>query len=244
MLEPDVEFAIAGALFNPDAGFFDAPDFSRNLAAMLAGRGMDIRPQAAVTEVRMAAGRVREVHTADGSIRPTELVLAAGSWTSRLAGQLGLDLPVQPVKGYAVTVKAPDAAPRHPILLSEGTIAVRPLDGQLRFAGDLALAGMDTSIDRRRVDRMLAGVRAYLPALELTEPDDIWVGLRPCTPDSLPLLGRVPGLANVTVAAGHGHNGMSLAPAAGEFVAQLLTDQDVAMDASLFEVGRFSRGSR
>jgi D-amino-acid dehydrogenase len=114
----------------------------------------------------------------------------------------------------------------------------------VRFAGDLALAGMDTSVDRRRVDRMLATVRAHLPALELSEPE-VWVGLRPCTPDSLPLLGRVPGLANVTVAAGHGHNGMSLAPAAGEFVAQLLTDQDVAMDASLFAVDRFShRGSR
>jgi D-amino-acid dehydrogenase len=86
---------------------------------------------------------------------------------------------------------------------------------------------------------MLAEVRAHLPALELAEPE-VWVGLRPCTPDSLPLLGRAPGLANVTVATGHGHNGMSLAPAAGEFVARSLTDQDVDMDASLFEVGRFS----
>jgi len=179
------------------------------------------------------------VHTSTGSIRPAELVLAAGSWTPGVAALLGLDLPVQPVKGYAITVPAPAGAPRHPVLLSEGTVAVRPLAGQLRFAGDLALAGMDTSVDRRRVDRMLATVRAHLPALAVPEPE-VWVGFRPCTPDSLPLLGRAPGLANVTVATGHGHNGMSLAPAAGEFVAQLLTDQDVAMDATLFEVGRFS----
>ncbi|HST48586.1 NAD(P)/FAD-dependent oxidoreductase [Jatrophihabitans sp.] len=242
-LEPDVEFAIVGALFNPDAGFFDAPAFSRNLAAALAGRGVEIRPHTAVTGVRVTAGRVCEVHTGTASFRPAELVLAAGSWTPRLAAQLGLELPVQPVKGYAVTAQAPAAAPRHPVLLSEGTVAVRPLDGGLRFAGDLALAGPDTSIDRRRVDRMLAEVRAHLPALEPADPQ-VWVGLRPCTPDSLPLLGRAPGLANVTVATGHGHNGMSLAPAAGELVAQLLTDQDVAMDALLFEVGRFSsRGS-
>lgn len=239
-LEPDVEFAIAGALYNPDAGFFDAPAFSLDLARTLAGQGVEIRPRAAVTGVRVIAGRVSEVHAGGESIRPAELVLAAGSWTSGLGGRLGLNLPVQPVKGYAITAKVAAAVPRHQVLLSEGTVAVRPLDGGVRFAGDLALAGLDSSVDRRRVQRMLAAVRAYLPGLQVGEPDDIWVGFRPCTPDSLPLLGRVPGLENVTVAAGHGHNGMSLAPAAGEFVAQLLTDQDVAMDASLFAVDRFS----
>jgi D-amino-acid dehydrogenase len=72
----------------------------------------------------------------------------------------------------------------------------------------------------------------------------VWTGFRPCTPDSLPLLGRAPGFSNLTIAAGHGHNGMSLAPAAGEFVARSLTDQDVEMDASLFEVNRFDTARR
>ena len=87
---------------------------------------------------------------------------------------------------------------------------------------------------------MLATVRAHLPALELAEPVDVWTGFRPCTPDSLPLLGRAPGYSNVTIAAGHGHNGMALAPAAAELITQLLTNQDVAVDASLFDVNRFA----
>jgi len=243
-LEPDTEFAIAGALYNPDAGFFAAPEFSVNLARTLTGMGVEVRQHAAVTRFGTAAGKVTEVRTSSGSIRPAELVLAAGSWTAALAGLLELTLPVQPVKGYAVTVKAPANAPRHPVLLSEGTVAVRPLGDRLRFAGDLALAGLDRAIAQRRVDRMLATVRSHLPALELAEPIDVWTGFRPCTPDSLPLLGRVQEYSNVTIATGHGHNGMSLAPAAGELVAQLLTDQDVAVDASLFDVNRFAPARR
>jgi D-amino-acid dehydrogenase len=242
-LEPDAEFDIAGALYNPDAGFFAAPEFSRILAGLLTELGGVILPGQSVTGFRTAAGAVTEVRTDTGSIRPGEVVIAAGAWSAPLASLLDLDLPVQPVKGYTITVKTPANAPRHPVLLSEGTVAMRPLGDRLRFGGDLMLAGLDWTIVQRRVDRMLATVRAHLPALELAEPLDVWTGFRPCTPDSLPLLGRAPGYSNVTIAAGHGHNGMALAPAAAEFIAQLLTNQDVAVDASLFDVNRFA-GSR
>jgi D-amino-acid dehydrogenase len=248
VLEPDAEFAIAGALFNPDAGYFPAPEFNRQLARRLTESGAEIRTGVTVAGFRTVAGTITEVRTSAGSFRPAELVLAAGSWSGRLARQLELDLPVQPVKGYTVTVKTPANAPRHPVLLAEGTVAVRPLGDRLRFGGDLSLAGWNPAVSRRRVDRMLATVRAHLPALDWTEPD-VWSGFRPCTPDSLPLLGRAPGYANLTIATGHGHNGMALAPAAGELVARLLTgessqNQDGTVDASLFDVHRYGTGRR
>jgi D-amino-acid dehydrogenase len=250
-LEPDVDFAVAGALFNPDAGYFAAPEFSGELARLLTEAGATILPGATVTGFRQLAGSITEVRSSAGVFRPAEVLLAAGSWSGRLARLLELDLPVQPVKGYTVTVRSQAFAPRHPVLLAEGMVAVRPHGDRLRFGGDLSLAGWRPAVSRRRVDRMLGTVRAHLPKLEWTE-QQVWTGFRPCTPDSLPLLGRAPGYANLTIATGHGHNGMALAPAAGELVARLLTngqpptDHGGMMDASLFDVHRYAsnRGPR
>jgi D-amino-acid dehydrogenase len=248
-LEPDIDFAVAGALFNPDAGYFAAPEFSSRLARELTEAGATIVPGATVTGFRQLAGSITEVTSSAGVFRPAEVLLAAGSWSGRLARLLALDLPVQPVKGYTITVRTQAFAPRHPVLLAEGMVAVRPLGDRLRFGGDLSLAGWRPAVSRRRVNRMLATVRAQLPKLEWTD-QQVWTGFRPCTPDSLPLLGRAPGYANLTIATGHGHNGMALAPAAGELVARLLTNQELPtdpggmMDASWFEVHRYATNRR
>jgi D-amino-acid dehydrogenase len=112
----------------------------------------------------------------------------------------------------------------------------------LRFAGDLALSGVDRSVSRRRVKRLLRTVHAYLPELDFGEPDEVWTGLRPCTPDSLPFLGRAPAYDNVTIAAGHGHNGMGLAPIAGRLVAQIVEGSRPDLDVTPFRVDRYGSG--
>ena len=143
-----------------------------------------------------------------------------------------------------MTVRRPANAPRGPVLLVEGTVAVRPSGGELRYGGDMVLAGADRSISRRRVERMLRTVRAHLPALEPTETLQVWAGLRPCTPDSLPFLGRAPTYDNVTVAAGHGHNGMGLAPVGGQLISQIVEGSPPAMDVAPFRLDRYTGGSR
>jgi len=190
----------------------------------------------------LAGNSIRTVRTSAGALRPTEVVLAAGSWTRELAGQLELDLALQPIRGYSVTVRRPANGPRRPVHLVEGTVAVRPFGDRLRFAGDLTLAGANRSVARRRVRRLWRTVTGHLPAMTVTGPSQVWTGLRPCTPDSLPLLGRVAGWRNLSVAAGHGHNGMGLAPAAGQLLAQLLDGKPTAMDAEQFRVDRFGPG--
>jgi D-amino-acid dehydrogenase len=211
---------------------------------LLTELGAEIVIGEAVTGFRTAAGSVTEVRTDTGAIRPREVVIAAGAWSAPLAKLLDLDLPVQPVKGYTITVKTPANAPRHPVLLMEGTVAVRPLDDRLRFGGDLELAGFDRTVSRRRTTRMLNTVRAFLPELEWAGQPEVWTGFRPCTPDSLPLLGRVPGYANLTIAAGHGHSGMGLAPACGELIAQLLSDRQPLIDPTPFRPERFRSARR
>lgn len=238
-LEPDCEFDIAGALHHDGGGFLPAPEFAVAFGRLLTELGVRLLEHTSVQGFQVAGNTVRTVRTSAGELRPTELVLAAGSWTRALAGQLDLDLALQPIRGYSVTVPRPANGPRLPVILVEGTVALRPFGDRLRFAGDLTLAGHNRSIARRRVERLRRTVRAHLPAMTVTGRSEVWTGLRPCTPDSLPLLGRAAGWRNLSVAAGHGHNGMGLAPAAGRLLAELVDGKPTGLDAEQFRVDRF-----
>lgn len=238
-MEPDAEFDIAGALYNEGGGFLRVPDFLVSLARTLTGMGVDLVENCAVDGFEVSGRTVVGLRTDHGEFRPREIVVAAGSWSGSLARLLDLDLELEPIKGYTITVRRPDNAPRGLVLLVEGTVAVRPWDDQLRYGGDMMLAGMDTTISRRRVARVLRTVHAHLPAMRRTETLQVWTGLRPCTPDSLPFIGRAPAYDNLTVAAGHGHNGMSLTPAGGQLVAQLLGGSSPSMDLAPFRLDRY-----
>ena len=242
-LEPDAEFDIAGALYNEGGGFLRVPDFLVSLTGTLTRMGVDVVEDCAVEGFAVSGRTVVGLRTDRGEFRPREIVVAAGSWSAMLARMLDLDLDLQPIRGYTITVRRPENAPRGLVLLVEGTVAVRPFSDQLRYGGDMVLAGMDSSISRRRVERVLRTVHAHLPAMPRTDTMQVWAGLRPCTPDSLPFIGRAPAFDNVTVAAGHGHNGMGLTPAGGQLVAELLDGGPPSMDLAPFRLDRYT-GSR
>jgi D-amino-acid dehydrogenase len=111
----------------------------------------------------------------------------------------------------------------------------------LRFAGTLELAGLDLSINRRRVQAILRAVPGYLPDLDPKNLEliEIWRGLRPCTPDGLPFLGRSRACENLIVAAGHAMIGMSLSPVTGKLVSQLVAKERPSIDLTALNVERF-----
>jgi D-amino-acid dehydrogenase len=125
------------------------------------------------------------------------------------------------------------------VLCAEARIAVAPLGDHLRLGGTLELSGMDTAIPAQRVEDIRRAVESYLPGLVRTTIIETWSGLRPVTPDSRPYLGRVDGYANLTVACGHGHLGMGLAPFSGKLVAQVVTGQQTDVDLAPLRVDRF-----
>ena len=245
-LEPDVDFDIHGALFNAEGAALEVPSFLTAFASTLEALGVRFVSPAQVTGFKIAAngggGRdIRGVRTTRGDFSADEVVLAAGAWSARCAAMLDVALTLQPAKGYTVTVPTPAAAPRLPVLLSEGKVALMPLGDRLRFGGTLELAGLSTSVSRKRVDGIVATVRSYLPGLAIGSDQQVWSGLRPCTPDSLPYLGRVSPYANLSVACGHGYIGMGLAPATGKLIAQIIAGQPPDIDPAPFRVGRFGR---
>ncbi|WP_433378692.1 NAD(P)/FAD-dependent oxidoreductase [Streptosporangium sp. CA-115845] len=241
-LEPDAEFDIHGALYNEEGAYLRVPDFVTGLARTLGDMGVEIHEHTGVVGFEVAGAEVKRVRTVHGDFSPRETVIAAGTWSAECARELDIGLKLQPAKGYSVTVKAPGNAPRLPVLLGEGKVALVPLGDRLRFGGTLELSGMDTAISRSRVDGILRTVRMYLPKMESTETLETWSGFRPCSPDGLPFLGRAAPYRNLSVACGHGHIGMGLAPVSGRLIAQLVAGERPEMDLTPLRPGRYGGG--
>jgi D-amino-acid dehydrogenase len=234
-LRPEV---LGGILFPEDARLI--PDrFVRGVAALAEGRGVRIQPRTEVLGFRTASRRITAVETTRGDVEPSEVVLAAGAWSPRLGRTLGLTLPVQAGKGYSVTYARPPAGPRLPLFLGEVRAAVTPMGDTLRFGGTMELAGLDLSVNRRRVAAIVRGAARYLHDVDRYRVLEIWRGLRPVTPDGLPLLGRSARVENLVVATGHAMIGVSLGPVTGKLVAALCAGERPAIDLSLLRPERF-----
>lgn len=245
-LDERIHTTAAGGLLISEDALLHPEKFMDQLAHLLQRRGVRFLPEAGVQELARQNGRVHEVATAAGRISAREVVLAAGSWTTGLAATMGVRVPIQPGKGYSITFRKPHGTPRIPLLLHEARVAVTPFQDRLRLAGTMEFAGFDLSINQRRVDAILEAVPRYLPNLEtpdlVTSKDDgteVWTGLRPCTPDGLPILGRAPGLPNVTLAAGHAMMGISLAAVSGRLAADIVLGKHPFLDVAALRPERF-----
>ena len=236
-----VELDCVGGAFYAQDAHLDPARLVRTLAAHCVERGVQVHEQTEVLGFGKKGRRIQAVETTCGDFAATEVVLCSGAWSPGVAGALGLSLPVQPAKGYSVTFYKPDPCPEVPLMLVEARVGTTPMGDKLRFAGTLELAGMDTSINRRRVAAIVHAVPRYVPAwtpdaLELIE---VWRGLRPCTPDGLPFLGRAGAYDNLTVAAGHAMIGVSLGAVTGAVTARVVQGAEPGFNLSLCNVDRF-----
>ncbi len=238
-LEPNVLPGVAGGVYFPADTHLRPADFVQRLAARAEKLGACIRTKTEVIGFETSGRKVVRVKTTRGDFVPAQVVLAAGAWSPVVARDLRLRLPIQAAKGYSITIKRPDKSPTIPLLLGEARVAVTPMGEVLRLAGTLELAGLDLSIHSRRVAAIRCAAKSYLPGLERIEPLEIWRGLRPCTPDGLPIVGRARGFDNLIVAAGHAMVGMTLGPITGKLVAQLVCGEKTDVDVRALRLERF-----
>ncbi|MDE2722218.1 MAG: FAD-dependent oxidoreductase [Gemmatimonadota bacterium] len=240
-LNPGIRIRVLGGIFFPEDAHLVPHRFVRGLADYVGGKGVRIHRETEVLGFEISRGRVVAVKTTRGDFQAEHIILAGGSWSPVIAKDLRINLPIQPAKGYSITFKRPDACPTVPFSLGEAKVGITPMGDMLRFAGTLELAGLDFSINQRRVQAILRAVPDYFPDLSPDYLDmiEIWCGLRPCTPDGVPFLGRAPGVENVIVAAGHAMIGISLGPVTGKLVAELISDEISSIDLSALKVDRF-----
>ena len=238
-LEPALLPQVIGGIYYPRDGRIDPARFVVGLAEKVEDLGVQVWTKTEAMGFESANGKITKVNTTRGVFHPKQVLLATGSWSPELARKLNLRLPIQAAKGYSVTLEKPAVAPRLPLLFSEAGVVVNPLGDSLRIAGTLELAGMDFSFNSRRVEAIQKSARAYLPGLEEAKVIEIWRGLRPCTPDGLPIISRSSDFSNLIIAAGHAMLGMSLGPITGKLVSQLAMGEMTELDIFPLRAKRF-----
>jgi len=178
-----------------------------------------------VTGWNRGSGRIDNVMTARGAVDADEFVICGGAWTAEIARQLKLRLPMQAGKGYSLTLPTPRKQPAHAMILSEARVAVTPMGSALRFGGTMEITGNDLSVNPARIRGIVKAVTTYLPDFSADDLQQVqpWAGLRPCSPDGLPYIGRFASFDNLSVAAGHAMMGLSLGPITGKLMSELLS---------------------
>jgi len=237
-LEPALSLPVVGGIFYPDEAHCEPLLATQALARAAESAGAHF-VMAEVIGFDRAGGRIAALHTTRGKMEVEHLVLATGSWSKPLGRALGLRLPVLGGKGYSVLLE--DVAPRPavPIKLYEPRVAITPRASGLRIAGTLELVDGDESVSRRRVDAVL---RAGLAALGISAAPkiiEVWRGLRPCTPDGLPIISKAPEFTNLVIATGHQMCGLHTAPGTARLVADLLAGATPPFDPTPFRSDRF-----
>jgi D-amino-acid dehydrogenase len=236
-LEPALSDAVGFAYHTTVDRYVQPQTLMAGLAARLREQGVAIREGAAVTRLAPVGSRWRLSLDGGEVIEARHVVIAAGAATTTLLAPLGVALPLIGAKGYSVDLQGDGQAPRIALYLSEPKLGVSPFDGRVRIAGVFELPARTTSVSPARVKYLIADTLPYLrswqPSAQETGQGG-WAGLRPATPDSLPLLGPLDGLPGLFVASGHGMLGVTLAPASGLAIAEMIETGRVPQELEPF----------
>jgi D-amino-acid dehydrogenase len=208
------------------------------LSRVLRERGARIEENCGMEGVDAGPEGIDRVRTPSGIFRAGEYVFATGAWTPRLTRWLDLHVPIQPGKGYSITMDRPSICPTYPLLLKERNMAVTPWASGYRLGGTMEFSGYSDKISEGRISAILEGAGEYLREPVAPGEKESWTAWRPMTHDGLPYIGRSPRHRNLVVAAGHGMLGMSMGPATGKLVSEIVTRVMPHLDPTLYRLER------
>lgn len=241
-LEPDMHFDIAGSVYFPSDAHLHPGKFMRNLKRRLRSLPVEFRWNTTVLGWKRGARRIEGMQTTGGDLAADHYVLATGSWARATVDGLDIRLPMQPGKGYSFTVSNTRCRLSRSLMLTERKVAVTPFESGIRFGGTMELSGHDNRIRRGRLDQIAAAAREYLPGIGEKAFQSIspWFGYRPVSPDGLPYIGRLGRYDNLIAACGHAMLGLTMAPATGLLVAELLGGGKPSVDLTLLDPNRYA----
>ncbi len=241
-LEPNTRVDVRGGVLYPGDAHLNPGELVRSLVAYLRKQGVTILENHTVTGFDKNGSRVKAVLTAQGNYSIDELVIAGGAWSPELARLLDFSLSMQGGKGYSFILRNVKNNVRIPAIMLEARATATPMSNDLRFAGTLEVAGTDMTVNMNRVKGIVQSINQYYPDVPVTMPevDMVWRGLRPCSPDGLPYIGRTERYDNVILATGHGMMGLSLGPATGKLVSEIVGGAADSMEVSAFNPDRFA----
>jgi D-amino-acid dehydrogenase len=240
--EPALREGIVGAVRYPGDAHLRPDRYVAELARAVRERGGTIEEHNEARALTEQGDGIR-VSTANGPRDARDVLLAAGAWSPLLAKALGvrwLRSAIQPGKGYSITYTRPGLAPKRPLTLHERRVCVTVWEDGYRLGSTMEFSGYDDSLNRRRLDALERGAAEYLHEPVGPVKQEEWYGWRPLSWDDTPIIGRAPGRQRLWLATGHGMLGVSMSPATGQLVAELLTGDAPHIDPAPYAPSRFA----
>lgn len=236
-----VKHKFVGALRLPGDETGDCYKFTRNLAGMAESLGVSFRFGTTITGIEQDGQRITGIHTSAGTLAADQYVLALGSYSTRLLKQVGIDVPVYPVKGFSITVPITDQAmaPESTIMDETHKVAVTRLGDRIRVGGTAQLSGFDLGLEAGRRKTLEFVVSDLFPHGGDLSRAEFWTGLRPMTPDGTPIIGKTR-FDNLTLSTGHGTLGWTMATGTGRVVADMLSGRKPEIPVADLSIARYA----
>jgi glycine oxidase len=221
-LEPTLAPDVCAALYAPEESQIKASQVVKAFAQAAANLGATLRNHTRITGIEQQHYRVTTLITSQGDTIPcNQLVVASGAWSAQWSALLNIELAVMPQRGQILALRQPAPPLRH-IIFGEAAYLAPKQDGTVVVGATKEEVGFDKQLTAGGVAWLLRTANRLIPSLEQSAIERMWAGLRPKTPDNLPILGPAPGWENVTLATGHGSVGIMLSAITGQTLAKLL----------------------
>ena len=238
-LEPALKPGLAGAWYYESDAHLKPDVLIASWRALLEQRGVVVREQCGLQSLVTQNGKAVAAKTTQGEIAADEFVIATGAWAPLLERELGCKIPIQPGKGLSITMAQPEVCPRIPMMFNEDKVGVTPFNSTYRLGSTMEFGGYDTTLNRQRLALLKKGAELYLHQPYADPVYEEWYGWRPMTSDGRPIIDRSPRCANVFLAVGHNMLGLSMAPATGKVVTEVLGGETPHIDLKPYSLSRF-----
>ena len=240
-LEPQAKIDALGAIYFRCDSHLYPNNLMSSLQNYLRSEGVQLI-KGEVTRFEKNGGKVTKVFAGDNAYEADEVVIATGSWSREVAAMLDTKISLMPGRGYSFTLENSPYKLNRPAILTEGRVAIAPMDGnKMRYGGTMEVVSTNAPPRYHRVEGIVKAVKEFLPQFDIAMPkqEQIWYGYRPTSADGLPYIGRIKKYKNVVVTTGHSMLGISLGAGTGKLVSQLVNEETPGVNLSAFEVERF-----
>ena len=238
-LEPAIKNKVKGAYYNKNDWHLRPEMLLDSWKNLLVEKGVIIKKNCRMIDFRITKGKVTHVNTSRGQYKADKFILTTGAFAQKVNKQLKLNIPVQPGKGYSITMESPDQSLKLPCYLYETNVVATPWKTGCRLGGTMEFSGFNNSLNKKRLSKLITGAKEYLHSTGDTPVIEEWSGLRPMTYDDLPIIDRFSLHDNLFLATGHGMLGLTLATGTGKAICDMVFGEKPEIDLTPFSINRF-----
>ncbi len=224
-LEPAIADEVAGGWYYEDDAHLRPDRLMAEWKRVLLEQDVEIREETEVFKFKRKGIKATGVLTRDGIIEADKFVLAVGAISPQWEKEIGADIPIQPGKGYSLTFPRPQYSPRIPMIFPQHRVVMTPMLSGYRLGSTMEFSGYDSRINRRRINLLKTGAEPYLREPYGDHVEEEWFGWRPMIYHGIPIVDTSPRMDNVLVATGHNMLGLSMGPATGKLVSELISGE-------------------